>query len=374
MSLFNKKSRQRVNLGLRYIGNYLISDLIKPLSGNYSIVKPLDVMCEITYNCNLKCPTCFRWTSKPDENELGAEEWKSVITDLKKWLRVFNLSFSGGEPFLREDLLDICKFASTKDIVVSVVSNGSLIDKDFAQKIVSSGLDALSLSLNSLNPEIHNKTRGIGSSFNEVMSAIKNLKERGEMRLTISTTVMNENINDLLGLAEFVRSQGLDGINFQPLMEASVLPAYNKYGESQEFSEGKFFHEIGRETAEIDVFDRLIDMKERGYPINNSTKQLKYMSKYLRDIADPVILRIPCKIDSKNFFIDPFGNVRICEVMEPIGNISKDKAGYIWNSEKAKKQRENIKKCQKSCRLMNCNFKELDMGYRIKQTLRQCLH
>lgn len=369
MSLFNKKSRQRVNLGLRYIENYLISDFIKPLSGNYSIVKPLDVLCEITYNCNLKCPTCFRWTSKPDENELKLEDWKTAILDLKRWLRVFNLYFGGGEPFLREDILDICKFAVEKNIGVSIVSNGSLIDKYLAKRIVSSGLDALSLSLNSLNPEVHNKTRGTLDSFTEVMSAIENLKERGRMKLTISTTAMKENINDLVGLVEFVRSQGLDGINFQPLMEASILPAYNKDGECQGFSEGKFFHEIGNGMKENDVFDHLIDMKDKGFPINNSTKQLRYMAKYLQNIADPEILSIPCKIDSKNFFIDPFGNVRICEVMEPIGNISIDKPQYIWISEKAKRQREKIRKCQKTCKLLNCNFKELDLGYRIKQTL-----
>lgn len=374
MSLFNKKNRQRVNLGLRYIENYFISDFIKPLSGNYSIVKPLDVLCEITYNCNLKCPTCFRWTSKPDENELKFEDWKTAILDLKRWLRVFNLSFSGGEPFLKKDFLEICKFASENGAVVSAVSNGSLIDEGLAKRIVSSGLDALSLSLNSLNPEVHNKTRGTISSFTEVMSAIENLKERGEMRLTISTTVMKENINDLIGLVEFVRSQGLDGINFQPLMEASILPAYNKDGESQGFSEGKLFHEIGKGMKENDVFDHLIDMKDKGFPINNSPRQLRYIAKYLQSIADPEILSIPCKIDSKNFFIDPFGNVRICEVMEPVGNISKDKPQKIWKSEKAKRQREKIRKCQKTCRLMNCNFKELDLGYRIKQILRQCLH
>lgn len=306
----------------------------------------------------------------PDENELGFEAWKSIIVKLKKWLGVFNLTFGGGEPFLKEDLLGICRFASEKGIVTSVVSNGSLIDKALGEKIIFSGLDALSLSLNSLNPEIHNMTRGTTSSFDEVMRAIENLKNRNGIRLTLSTTVMKENINDLIDLVEFVKSEGLDGINFQPLMEAEIFPVYDKDGQSGKYSKGKLYSEIGKNTGDIDnVFEHLINMKGKGYPINNSVKHLKYMSKYLRNPADSGILSIPCKIGSKNFFIDPFGNVRICVIMEPIGNIARDIPSKIWNCEKAQRQREMIRRCQKACRLLNCNFKELDLGYKVKYQL-----
>lgn len=241
-----------------------------------------------------------------------------------------------------------------------------MIDKTLSEKIISSGLDALSLSLNSLNPDIHNMTRGTTGSFNEVMRAIENLKNRNGMRLTISTTVMRENINDLVGLVEFVKSEGLDGINFQPLMEAGTFPVYDKDGQSGKYSEGKLYYEIGKNTGDIDnVFEHLINMKGKGYPINNSVKHLKYMSKYLRKPADPGILSIPCKIGSKNFFIDPFGNVRICVIMEPIGNITKDTPQKIWNSEKAQEQSKIIRKCQKAWRLLNYNFKKLDLGYKF---------
>lgn len=93
----NKKFRQRVRLGIRYITRYQMDEIFNSFNHNYSAGKPLDILCEITYNCNLKCPTCFRWTSRPDENELGLEAWKSIIVKLKKWLGVFNLTFSGGD-------------------------------------------------------------------------------------------------------------------------------------------------------------------------------------------------------------------------------------------------------------------------------------
>lgn len=365
--LNNKRLRQRIKIGIQYVTKYLSGELLRVYYLNYSPVKPLDILCDITYRCNLKCPTCFRWTSKPDENELGLKDWENIILTLRKWIGPFNLAFGGGEPFMKKGILDIIRLASKNGIVTSVVSNGSLIDKGLAREIVSSGLGAVSLSLNSLTPEIHNKTRGTDTSFDDVVSAIENLRERKGLRLTVSTTVMRANINDLIRLVEFVKSNRLDGINFQPLMEASIYPTFNKEGKSDKVASGKLYPELRKNMGDVDnVFNRLISMKKAGYPINNSVKQLRYTAKYLKDSANPEILDVKCKIGSKNLFIDPFGNVRLCMIMKPIGNIATESPQKIWSSQNAQRQRKNIRTCQKACRLLNCNFKELDLYYKIR--------
>lgn len=363
---------QRARLGFRYIYKYFSDEFFRLVGLRHPSTKPLDVLCEVTYNCNLKCPTCFRWTSGKDEHELGLKDWENIILKLERWLGIYRISIGGGEPFLKEETLDICRFASRHGAVVSVVTNGSLLDKKLAREISSSGLDALSLSLNSLNPEIHNMTRGTATSFNEVMSAIENLRDRGEMRLTISTTVLSENVNELVDLTEFVKSQGLDGINFQPLMVASTFPVFDKSGQFPESNEGKLYNKIGKNAENIDsIFERLVYMKKESYPINNSLKHLRYIAKYLQNPASPELSSIPCKIGFKNFFIDPFGNVRICMVMEPIGNIAKEAPENIWDSGKAEAQRETILKCHRTCRLLNCNFKELDLCYKIRNQIKK---
>lgn len=366
----DRKQMQRMKLGLRYAAKYVGDRVFLSDSRNRVLSKPLDILCEISYACNLKCPTCFRWTSTPDLDEMGPETWKRIITDLKSWAGTFFLSFSGGEPFLRNDLLDIIDFASRQGLLVSAISNGSLIDGPLARRIVSSGLDVLNLSLNSLKPEIHNRMRGIDTSFNDVMTAIGNLKDRGTMRLMISVTITSENINDLEELAEFVQSEGLNGINFQPLMEASTFPVYDKDGKTANYPEGMLYRDLGKNTEKIDdIFNRLIAMKEKGCPITNSGQHLKLIARYLLDPADPAVMDAICKIGAKNFFIDPFGNVRICSVMEPIGNIANKTAKKIWNSDKAQNQREMIRNCRKACSLLNCNFKELDLGSRVRRYL-----
>jgi MoaA/NifB/PqqE/SkfB family radical SAM enzyme len=343
---------------------------------NYLPAKPIDVLCEITYICNLACPTCFRWTSKPDEHELNADEWRDVIRKLKTWLGTFNLTFTGGEPFLRQDLLDIVKFAADNGIITNVVSNGSLIDKALARKIVDSGLDGLCLSLNSLKRHIHNETRGTNGSYDEVMTAIANLKEvREGMRLSLSTTAVRENIGELVEMVEFTKSTGLYGIHFQPIMPATLLPTYDQDGNFKKLPVGTPYKnllkrgEVIADEAVDKVFDRLIAMVDEGYPIISSVGHLKEMAKYLKNPTDPAILEKVCQVGVKNLDIDPFGNVRLCSIMDIVGNIVKDSPDNIWNSENASKERGEIRACEKFCRIMYCNHKELDFKQRFKRVV-----
>jgi MoaA/NifB/PqqE/SkfB family radical SAM enzyme len=367
-----KRFRQRATLGLRYVKEYMIDEIADAYDRSYLPAKPLDVICEISYVCNLECPTCFRWTSKPDEHELTAEQWKSVLAKLKDWLGTFNLTFTGGEPFLRKDILDIFKFASANGIVTQVVSNGSFIDKTLAAKIIASGLDGLTLSLNSMVPEIHNKTRGTSGAFDEVMAAIDNLQDRKGMRLSLSTTIVKDGINGLIDVIKFAKAKDIYGVNFQPIMPATILPVFNKNGDARKTSPGTPYRDLLKNKEDLridDVFNRLLRMKEHGYPILNSSDHLKEIAKYLKDPTNPEILEKVCKVGVKNFNIDPFGNVRLCSIMEIVGNITKDSPADIWRSANAAHQRETIRTCDKTCRLMFCNFKQLDLKYKAKRVI-----
>ena len=370
-----KRFQHRATLGVRYLREYMMDELSPAYDRTYVPSKPLDVICEVTYICDLACPTCFRWTSKPDEHELTTEEWKGVIRKLKVWLGSFNLTFTGGEPFLRKDLLEIFKFATDNGIVTGVVSNGSLIDKALAKEIVASGLDGLCLSLNSLKRHIHNETRGTNGSFDEVMTAIENMKEvKKGMRLSLSTTVVRENIGELVDMVKWTKATGLYGIHFQPIMPASLLPTYDKDGQFKQVTVGKPYKNLLKREEVIDdkgvdaVFERLAAMAEEGYPIISSVGHLKEMGKYLKNPTNPELLEKVCQVGVKNLNIDPFGNVRLCSIMEVVGNM-KDSPDQIWRSVNASNQRENIRTCEKFCRIMYCNHKELDFKQRFKRVV-----
>jgi MoaA/NifB/PqqE/SkfB family radical SAM enzyme len=369
-----KRFQQRATLGVRYMKEYLMDELVDGYDRTYLPAKPLDVICEISYLCNLACPTCFRWTSKPDEHELTADEWIGVLGKLKRWLGTFNLTFTGGEPFLRTDILDIIRFAAGNGIMTTVVSNGSFIDKSLARKIVASGLDGLTISLNSLVPEVHNKTRGTDAAFDEVMRALDNMRIRDGMRLTLSCTILKETVAGLPDVVAYAKKNGLYGVNFQPIMPATTLPVFNKEGQAMKVSIGSPYRNLlldkEKENDLIDdVFGRLAIMKDKGYPILNSAEHLKEIAKYLKDPTSPEILEKTCKVGIRNLNVDPFGNVRLCSIFDIVGNVRDDSPEDIWRSVNAATQRDEIRSCDKMCRLMFCNYKQLDLKFRVKRVV-----
>ena len=107
--------------------------------------------------------------------------------------------------------------------------------------------------------------------------------------------------------------------------------------------------------AALNAIDEMIRLKEEGYPVCNGFSQLEAF-KILIDTPEE-IQNIQCMVGENNFAIDPYGNCRICFCMEPIGNLKESLPQDLWYSEKADKVRENILKCTKNCRLLNCNFK-----------------
>jgi len=188
----------------------------------------------------------------------------------------------------------------------------------------------------------------------------------------LSCTILKENIPGLLDVVEFAKAKGLYGVNFQPIMPATTLPVFNKDGQSMKVSVGSPYRNLLKQKEEgvVDsVFARLVDMKEDGYPILNSSEHLKEIARYLKDPTSPAILEKVCKVGIKNLNIDPFGNVRLCSIMGIVANITTMDPAEIWQSIEASQQRDEIRACDKVCRLMFCNYKQLDFKYKMKRVM-----
>ena len=106
--------------------------------------KPADtnrpiVVWNTTRSCNLRCVHCYiDAQAKKDKDELSAEQAKAMIDDLAAFGAPV-LLFSGGEPFMREDLFDLGKYALSKGLRTVISTNGTLITKDAAKKIKDAG-------------------------------------------------------------------------------------------------------------------------------------------------------------------------------------------------------------------------------------------
>jgi uncharacterized radical SAM superfamily Fe-S cluster-containing enzyme len=133
----------------------------EPFTYQYSA--PLRMDMALTFRCQNDCIHCY--AGGPHSTpELTTEQWKKAIDKLSD-VGVFILTFTGGEPTLRDDLPELLQYAQNKGIVTGLISNGRrLRDKTYVATLERSGLDFLQVTLESHKSEVHDKmTKAKGS-------------------------------------------------------------------------------------------------------------------------------------------------------------------------------------------------------------------
>ena len=106
------------------------------------------------WGCNQKCLNCYAANQiKGKEKEISTAEWKSIIDKLYE-ARVPQLTFTGGEPTLRSDLVELVKYSSW--FVTRLNTNGQLLTRDLCYELYEASLDAVQVTFYSHKKEIHN--------------------------------------------------------------------------------------------------------------------------------------------------------------------------------------------------------------------------
>ncbi|OGS21218.1 MAG: hypothetical protein A2252_05980 [Elusimicrobia bacterium RIFOXYA2_FULL_39_19] len=205
-----------IKLGSRYINAKLFGKRV-----------PLIVSWALTYRCNHKCVYCNLW--KKEEKELTTQQVFGIIDELNLSGTQY-ISFTGGEPLVREDIGSIINYALSKNIKVRVNSNGSLVN----EKIDSlKGIDKLNISLNGPE-EIHDSISGKGS-FKQAITAVETAQKNG-IKVAFITVLSRININSLDFVLLKAKQYGVK-VNFQPVtreilgtqVENTVIPDKEQY-------------------------------------------------------------------------------------------------------------------------------------------------
>lgn len=147
----------------------------------------------VTKRCNLYCEHCYR-DSGPDspiDSQLSTEEGKLLITQIRDaGFRL--LILSGGEPLIREDLTELVAYASSVGLRPALGSNGTLLTADKAAELKRAGLGGIAISLDSADPEHHNRFRNASEGWQQAVQGIKYAQEAG-LRVQINMTLTEEN-------------------------------------------------------------------------------------------------------------------------------------------------------------------------------------
>lgn len=140
---------------------------------------------------------------------------------LDEWSREYGLNisgslqFTGGEPCLRDDLVEILEAGADKGFKTFLMTNGTLIDGDGAERIKNTGVEAVQISLDGM-PETHDKVRGHGS-FDKAAAGLQALAEAG-VEVTVNVTLSKMNLPEIERLATTARELGAARIGFARLV------------------------------------------------------------------------------------------------------------------------------------------------------------
>lgn len=189
--------------------------LITTIKDIYFSNFPQYIVFFVTSKCNARCKMCFYWQEIEKsslKNELTLEEIKKISSNIPKF---YSLAISGGEPFLRNDLAEICKvFVSNNKVRhLSIPTNGLLNDsiirqtKEICQNAPQTKIE-IDFSIDG-PPEIHDEIRGVKNNFAIALKGMQELikleKTYPNLRIKVNTTFSKYNQHHLVELIDFLK-------------------------------------------------------------------------------------------------------------------------------------------------------------------------
>lgn len=162
---------------------------------------PVNVTWEITSRCNLHCRHCLSADVMAHSGaELDFDQCRRFIDDLAR-IRVFQINFGGGEPFLRPDFLDILEYAHSKRITTCVSTNGTTLNDALAKRLKKMDFLYIQISLDGAHAATNDLLRGPGT-FERILSGIRLLAAHRIQGVSTNTVVTGINFKEILQIYE----------------------------------------------------------------------------------------------------------------------------------------------------------------------------
>ena len=307
--------------------------------------KPLSINMYCTYRCNLRCKHCgFGLDVTPktlNKNEITTQECFKFFEDAGK-LGTEKLHFTGGEPLLRHDLIDLVKHAKKNIPFVNLTTNGTLITEDIAKELVTS-LDAIKFSIDGTE-KTHDMARGVEGSWKKTIRGLKyinNSKKKLNPKLMVGVNCL-VNATNYIGLADLIETLheagNLDLVQFSPLFA---------YKEIKDDKEVRLF--LTKDEAQFFIQNIVPEIKRKAEKYGISVQFARaweytdvegLMDKYRIDY---------CYLPWSWLILSPHGNIFPCggtqydnffgEDNESVtrfimGNIRYNRLTEIWNNDK----------------------------------------
>ena len=177
--------------------------------------RPYVVSWNLTYRCNLACEHCYLdaggtplvgTQNFADRSELGTDECFRVIDEIAAFAPECLTILTGGEPLLRRDILEIVRRAAERGLWVVVGTNGVRITENLARRLAEAGARGLSLSLDALDPDRHDRFRNVRGAWRNTVEGAEILSRAG-LPFIVQTTAGSHNLGELDAIADFAHER-----------------------------------------------------------------------------------------------------------------------------------------------------------------------
>ena len=159
-----------------------------------------------TNACNMYCDHCYRDAGCKAEEELNTKEAKTLLEQIAK--AGFKIMiFSGGEPLMRPDIVELVAYATSLGLRPVFGTNGTLITLDMAQKLKDAGAMGMGISLDSLDKDKHNQFRKFPNAWEGAVQGMRNCRAVG-LPFQIHTTIMDWNEAEIEQITDFAVAEG----------------------------------------------------------------------------------------------------------------------------------------------------------------------
>jgi radical SAM protein with 4Fe4S-binding SPASM domain len=279
---------------------------------------PFSGQIELTYRCNLNCIHCYCKGSegisrksyvvsrksevvsqKSEVRELTTEEWKRILDEIHRE-GCLGLCFTGGDPLMRKDFLEIYASAKAKGFMVTLFTNGQALTPEIINYLVKSPPSSIEITLNGITKTTYEAITQVPGSFLKVMKTIKALKEK-KLPLILKSNCLKQNKHEIGRIKAFTDKffAKLPRDRYRFKYDPLIFPRYNRDKTPCNY-QLSFKEILAVKKQDPDIWKQYQESLNCKFPRLGRKRDFLYC----------------CNAWLKQFFINPYGWMKFCDLTD----------------------------------------------------------
>lgn len=322
-------------------------------------ILPMNYTVSLLYTCNSRCNTCRIWKKKA--NNLSPEEYAKIFRSVGR--SPYWITFSGGEPFLRNDIVDVVTtiYNISRPRIINIPTNGLLVNT-IVEKVESIARACpkaqiiINVSIDGIESQ-HDEIRNVPGNYKKAISTFNKLKalKLSNLQVGIHTVISRYNVESFYSVANELLRLHPDSYITEIAEERVELDTIGL-----DITPGK----VAYKSAIDYLIHRIKNEKYKGMSKITMAFRIEYYNLVKAIMRDEKQV-IPCYSGLASCQISPDGEVWSCCVKaKSLGNLRENgyKFSKVWYSAKARKDRKSIHHKECWCPLANASYTNMLMN------------